>query len=62
MPSQKNNNGTKSKKGIIIAIAAAIVAVIAIVCAVLFLGNKEDKNTETEPVNTSKTAVVEDMI
>ncbi len=50
----------KNKRGIIIAVVVAVIAVIAIVCAVVFAGDKDKKNTETEPVNTSKTVVVED--
>lgn len=50
----------KNKKVLIIAIAAVIIAVTAIVCAVVFAGDKDERITETKSAGTSETAVTED--
>lgn len=57
---EKNKTDNKSKKGIIIAVAAVIIMAVAVVCAVLFLGEKKDENAEIKPENTNKSAVVDD--
>lgn len=57
---EKNKTDNKSKKGIIIAVVTVIIVAMAVVCAVLFLGDKKVENTETKPENTNKSAVVDD--
>lgn len=56
-----NKKDKKSSKGIIIAVAAVIIVAVSIACAVLFLGDKKEKNTETEPQNT-QTATTENTV
>lgn len=57
---KRSNDNKKSKKGIIIAVVTAVIAVAAIVCAVVFAGDKDKENTETKPVNTSEAVTAED--
>lgn len=57
---ERNKTDNKSKKGIIIAVAAVIIVAVAVACVVLFLGEKKAENAEIKPENTSKSAVVDD--